>query len=488
MNPELFDEAWRYTPHTFAHKISGGKFENYKHIRYFGTTVASTIAKGNGRLMVHIPPRHGKSTLISQWTPVWYLEMFPQKRVVVAGYAMKIAMEWCRKVRNEFANNPLLKTKLSDDSKSASLWHTPQGGGMMAVGVDCGLSGFGFDLGICDDLIEDSQAAHSVASKLHLYDWYKSTFSTRAEPNATTIMAMTRWSVEDICSTLREEQPEDWTVINLPALAEDNDPMGRKKGEALCPQRYDKKALEKIMVERGAPVWHALYQQRPDPFGAGRLFNRFSAANISDKVALRADLPLAISLDFNINPGNHCIIGQWDAKKDLFIFTDELYGPRMDIRTLIGRLGEWMQAKGWQPHVKFPWPEVHVYGDSTGESEWSGTSSSLYDLAKLELKKMQIPYVVRHLTKNPPLRESIDATNECFRDILEKVHVLIHPRCTGLIKDLQTLQSDIHGLIDKADDAKGHFADCLRYECHYMRPLYGRGAPSKGLVGGLEQR
>lgn len=479
-------EAWRYTPHTFAGNIATrGHFVCEKHIAYMGNRIAQAVLRGNGRLMIHTPPRHGKSTLVSYWTPTWFLELFPRRRVIVAAYGDEISTEWGRKVRNEFQTNPLLETKLREDSKAAGRWHTPAGGGMMAVGVGGALSGFGGDLLLCDDLIKNWKDAHSKVVKDGLYDWYKSTFRTRAEPGATIIIAMTRWSVDDLPARLLKEEPEDWEVINLPAIAEDGDLIGRPRGAALCPSRYDETSLRKLSVDVGPGVWHALYQQRPDPMGAGRLFGRFSAANLNTKLELAENLPLAISLDFNINPGNHAIIGQYNNRADMFTVVDELFGVRMDLRTLMGKFGDWLQARYGN---SFVFPELHVYGDATGESEWSGTAESCYDIVREYLRKMKIPYKIRHLTKNPPLRESIDATNEALRDVEEKIHVQVHPRCKILIEDLQEMRSDENGLIDKKEDAIGHAGDCFRYWVHYMRPLYGtKGqAPTGGMVAGVK--
>ncbi len=482
----LTDEAWRWTPHSFANVCSDRKFKVENHLRYIGNRIANAVIRGGGRLMIHAPPRHGKSFLTSYWLPTWFLETWPDRRVIVSAYGDEIATEWGRRVRNEFDGNAHLKTKLREDSKAAGRWHVEKhGGGMMAVGVGGALSGFGGDLLLCDDLIKNWKEAHSVTTKNALYDWFKSTFYTRAEPHATVIIAMTRWGVDDLPARLREEQPDEWEVINLPALAEDNDPLGRPIGEPLCPSRYDKAALEKIRVDVGANVWNALYQQRPDPFGAGRLFNRFSAANIDEKVALRADMPLALSLDFNINPGNHGIVGQYDNRKDLFTITDEFFGPRMDIRTLMRQFTEWLKIKGWIIGARLPFPEIHVYGDATGESEWSGTAESCYDLVRHHLKMCGLPYKIRHLTKNPPLRESIDASNEAFRDVQEKVHVRVHPRCKILINDFQKMRSDEQGLIDKKEDAIGHAGDAFRYFASYMRPLYRVTQQSGGVVGGV---
>ena len=210
----LTSNAWRFTPATFANRISLGRFKVEHHIRFLSNKIAATIAKGGGRLIISAPPRHGKSTLISQWLPIWYLEHWPDKRVVVAAYGDDIACEWGRKVRNEFQDNELLATDLRNDSTAAGRWNTPAGGGMVSVGVGGPLSGRGFDIGICDDLIKNWQDAHSLTVQMHLWDWWKSTFYTRAEPGATIIVGMTRWGTADIIAQLIEEQPGVWEVIH----------------------------------------------------------------------------------------------------------------------------------------------------------------------------------------------------------------------------------------------------------------------------------
>lgn len=483
-------EIWPLLPHLFAHHVSRKSFRLERYLQYIGERIAAAVYRGNGRLMIHAPPRHGKSTLISHWLPTWFLERFPDRRVILSAYGDEIATEWGRKVRNEFGvNREYLTTQLKEDSKAVGRWHTGSGGGMMAVGVGGALSGFGGHLLVCDDLIKNWQDAHSAKVKDHLYDWWNSTFYTRAEPGATIVVAMTRWTPDDLPSRIREEHPNEWEVINFPAIAEDNDALGREIGDPLCPSRFDRKALEKIRDDVGAQVWNALYQQRPDPFGIGRLFNRFSQLNVDDKVTLRADLPISISLDFNINPGNHGIVGQYDNRKDLFTITDEFHGPHMDIRTLIRHFCEWLKGKGWIPGVRMPFPDIHVYGDATGEAEWSGTAESCYDLVRHQLRMAGLPFKIRHLTKNPSLRESIDASNEAFRDVQEKLHVLVHPRCKILINDFQKMRSDENGLIDKKEDAIGHAGDCARYWISYMRPLYRftQSSQSSGLVFGVPQ-
>jgi predicted phage terminase large subunit-like protein len=91
------------------------------------------------------------------------------------------------------------------------------------------------------------------------------------------VIMMTRWSELDLTGRLLEVIPnlkkKKVKVINIPALAYENDPLGRKEGEALWPERYDKEELEEIKVEVGSRIFGALYQGSPAP-DEGNIFKR----------------------------------------------------------------------------------------------------------------------------------------------------------------------------------------------------------------------
>ena len=459
-------EAWRWTPHTYAEEISNGAWQAMRAQAYVGNLIARTVARGNGRIILNWPPRHGKSAMTSYWTPIWFLDNLPDRNVILASYDANTATEWGRAVRNAFEQNEKVSTMLRADSKSASRWHTPEGGGMFCTGVGGPITGRGGDLLIIDDPIKNWQEASSSQARAHLVDWFLSTFYTRAEPGGSIIVNMTRWHDQDLTSFLVQHHSETWQVVRLPALAEDVDILGREEGEPLAPERYGVEALQNIRQAVGQDVWSAVYQQAPNPVGAGRAYANFDAGNIDATLVLRKELPLHISLDFNIRPGMHVEIGQYDTKADLFTVVDEIHAARMSVVTAIQALAKWIDAQGgWQ------WPELHVFGDATGKSEWAGTAQSDYDIVVQQLRSMQIHYRIRVPASNPSIKDSLMAFNDCLRDTEGRRHYRVHPRCARLLEDLNHVQTDVNGLLDKRETQLSHATDAERYRISYLRPL-----------------
>ena len=475
MNPpsdSLLSSAWRAAPHLYAAFASVGRWKMYPPLRHIGNRIARAVARGNGRLIVNCPPRHGKSELISHWTPVWFLDNLPQERVILCSYGDALAGDFGRTARNEFESNPCCRARLRADSTAAQRWNTPQGGGMITAGVGGPIAGKGFTLGILDDVFKNWQEAHSPQTKELVWEWFHSTFLTRAEPGATIVIAMTRWCEDDLVGRLLVENPRQWEVIRLPALAEEGDILGRKVGEALLPARYDADALAAIRRDVGIAVWQALYQQDPQPCAAGRVYQNFSAANIDDTLRLRLDLPLQLAFDFNVNPGMHVLIGQHDPQADLFVVFHEIHGPRMNVRQACQEFRQWLTVHGWRQGGKLPWPELHVFGDATGNSQWMGTSESCYDIVRQCFSVWRLTYRVRRLPANPPIRERLDCVNEALCDVEGKIHLKVNPRCVRLLADFKTQKADANGLPDKRDEALGHSADAVGYWVDYLRPLW----------------
>lgn len=262
-------------PASLAEKISHGDFVRYKHIEKMSHLVAMAISRGNARIILSAPPRHGKSFLMSRWVPTWFLTHWPNKHVILASYESAFAAHWGRQVRNILNENEILGIKIADDSHAADRWNTSLGGGMFTAGVGGPLTGRGGDLLLIDDYVKNAEEAYSPTYRRRAVEWWNTTFSTRAEPNASIIILATRWHEDDLIGHLtskENENKDEWTVINLPAICESNDDfMGRKVGEALCPERYDIDALEKIK-KNDLATWSALYQGSPVPLTGG-IFN-----------------------------------------------------------------------------------------------------------------------------------------------------------------------------------------------------------------------
>ncbi len=231
------------------------------------------------RLMVFMPPRHGKSELVSVRFPAWYLGRNPMKRVVGTSYSAELAQKFGRQARDilkdERYQKCFPKTRLKEDSKAANRWDIDNGGGYQAVGVGGSVTGFGGDLIMIDDPVKNMEEAMSETYRERVKEWYRSTLYTRLEKDGAIVLTLTRWHEDDLAGWLLEEMKnggDQWDILMLPAIAEE-DEEHRKQGEPLWAEKYNLKSLNKMKVAIGSRVWNALYQQRPAP-DSGTIFHR----------------------------------------------------------------------------------------------------------------------------------------------------------------------------------------------------------------------
>jgi len=221
------------------------------------------------RLMIFEPPRHGKSEMVTVRYPVWRMEREPKMRIIVGAYSQTLANHFSRKSRRIARR----RFSLLEERAAAEEWETAGGGGFRAVGVGAGVTGMGGHLIVVDDPVKNREEANSEAYRERCWSWYTDDLYTRLEPGGAIILIMTRWHEDDLAGRiLASEEADDWTVVSLPALAEENDLMGREPGEALCPERYDLDALGRIR-QTLANSFYALYQQRPQSLEGG-MFKR----------------------------------------------------------------------------------------------------------------------------------------------------------------------------------------------------------------------
>ncbi len=228
-------------------------------------------ARRTKRLIVTEPPRHGKSLLISQYFPVWYLGNFPEHRIILTSYEADFASGWGRRARDilEEHGGGLFGINVRQDSSAANRWDLAgHDGGMVTAGAGGPVTGKGGNCILIDDPFKNAQEANSETIRDRVWEWYQSTLYTRLEPDGVLIIIMTRWHEDDLVGRLLNPDygpVEDWDIINLPAFAEDVDPLGREVGEPLWPERYGKAELLRIKDTVGNYWWNALYQQRPAP-------------------------------------------------------------------------------------------------------------------------------------------------------------------------------------------------------------------------------
>jgi len=246
---------------------------NYEptHIRQISQALEK-VEKGEiKRLMIFMPPRHGKSTLASEMFPAWYLGRNPNKNIIFATYNQTFANDFGRKVRNHMLDERYREafptTILSGDSTAANRFHTTKGGAYFAVGMDASITGRGAHCLIIDDPIKNREEADSSLIRHKIKEWYSSTAYTRLEPEGSIIIIQTRWHNDDLSGWLLNEKKEDWTVLTLPALTTDSNGVQ----QALWPERYSVDHLNKIKSTVSSRDWAALYMQTPTEDG-GEVF------------------------------------------------------------------------------------------------------------------------------------------------------------------------------------------------------------------------
>lgn len=464
----------RLYPDTHATLVSGGRFKAYGYQKFFGRRIADAIFAGGGREIINTASRHGKSTFCSDVIPTWFLDNWAHKRIILASYGDELATNWGRTVRNNFEQNERLTTKLREDSKAANRWNTPQGGGMLCVGVGGSVIGFGADLIIIDDPHKDWFEAHSPTIRNRVIEWFGSTLYSRQEPGATIVVLQQRMHSDDLSGFLIEQHADPWHATRLPAIAEANDPMGRPEGAALCPERYDVQALENIRRGMTPEAWAAMFQQRPELHGSGRAYHRFvQAANEDKTLKLRPDLPVHLAWDFNCNPGVHCIIGQYDPQADLFTAVKEIFGPRLKTEPAAVQAAKFIQSTG----VNFP--EIVVFGDRSGQTETTTTTRTDYSIISAKLAEHGLKFKIRVPMKNPAIKDRLAAFNDALCDSAGEVHYKVNPiGCPRLCDDLKRVKEDDEGLLDKSDENLTHASDADGYRVTWLRPIrYNAGNP-----------
>ncbi len=313
--PEL--HGWRELltsekPRTKTERAIDGQFEvwlkeafpewkwNWKYQRYVYERLSRLTTGKSNRLMIFMPPRHGKSEMVTVRYTAWRLLQDPKLNVILGSYNQKLANKFSRKIKRivqdprsalpprprNAATPPNQGGEFNDPRgvlpprprnaatppnqgggvfpsllNTTSEWETSGGGVVRSVGVGAGIAGFGGGLIVIDDPVRNRADAESETFRDKVWDWFNDDIYTRLEPNASIILIQTRWHEDDLAGRLLKEQEdggEKWEVIKLPAIAEEEDDIGRKPGQALCPARYNIAALEKTKRKLGSYSFSSL--------------------------------------------------------------------------------------------------------------------------------------------------------------------------------------------------------------------------------------
>ena len=269
-----------------AHELDAG-YRARPHLEHLSNRIAAAVRdveRGQNRMLaVSMPPRHGKSTLLSKYGPVWLLRRHPEWSIVTASHDGALVAGWAAAARKIIEEKPDLGIELAKDGGAGGRWETVEGGGVFSVSVRGALTGRGARVLIIDDPVANFVDAHSLSARQTLWDWWLSVAYTRLEAPYLVIVVMTRWHEDDFVGRLfnpeMEGDPSKWERISLPAVADqDEDALGRAHGEPLFSPLMEEtrsQALDRIDDTKrtvGSYTFSAMYQQRPAP-AKGAIFD-----------------------------------------------------------------------------------------------------------------------------------------------------------------------------------------------------------------------
>jgi predicted phage terminase large subunit-like protein len=232
------------------------------------------------KLMIFCPPQHGKSQLVSRSLPPFILGIDPTKQIAGVSYSGDFAKRFSRDAKRIIQSReyqelfPETRINTSrkrdqDEVATANMYEIVKHHGChQTVGVGGLLTGVTVDIGIIDDIIKDSVEANSETTRQNHWDWYETVFTTRLHNNSQQLITFTRWHEDDLAGRLLDQEGDEWVVVNLPALFEDNDRAWEKDkrqiDECLWPERHSQKRMEDKR-DKNPRTFAALYQQRPSP-------------------------------------------------------------------------------------------------------------------------------------------------------------------------------------------------------------------------------
>lgn len=260
---------------------SGQRWIMFPYMDLIAEVTMPVLTEG-GKAMLFMPPRHGKSLYCSVYAAAWFVMHHATKNVILTSYSGDLCAHFSKRARSVVRDlGHLFGCRVHPEKHSADNWQIQlidqdgswrDGGEVFAAGVDGPLPGRGGHLIVLDDVVRGHRDTTTTLMQ-KAYSWYRSVLETRLEPKGAILLVMTRWAMADLAGRLLEDERDEWDVLTLPALAKDDDPIGREVGEALCPSRYDKAWLERKRdsSDEGGMIFSALYQQDPIPDG-GILF------------------------------------------------------------------------------------------------------------------------------------------------------------------------------------------------------------------------
>lgn len=460
-------------------------YEMNWHHKLLCTYLDAFIRGDIRRLMVFMPPQHGKSELVSRNLPAKLLGQFPDRRIILTSYSASMASSFNRSVqriidtpeyRDIYPGTRLMSPELhvnGNYTRNTELFEVVgHRGAMLTVGVGGSITGNPADYLFIDDPVKDQEEASSPTIQQKNWEWYTDVFLTRAHNDTQILITQTRWNVDDLSGKIlalaesSDDPLHQFTVLCLPAIRVDyDDPLDpRELGGALWPSRHTKERIEAIKTQ-SLRTWMSLYQQDPKPTQAGgEMYPSFDAAKHSRAVKYDPEQPLYLFWDENVVP--YLPVGIFQRSDNKLIMIDEIAG-RHPNNTL-----DWvckMIAKRYHGHTA----GMFIGGDATANKEDVKLEKgyNFYRLITAHLQEFKPTLIVP--SANPAVYLRTMWIDEVFRTGIGGVELVIGENCPLTIADLQyTKQApDKTKAKEEATDPvtrkkyqkRGHFSDIVDY-------------------------
>lgn len=267
--------------------VQGPMWVRTRMSEYLAGRIQAFLEEDTGRaydvLVIETPPQHGKSMTVTETLPSWWLGRHPRGRVILASYNEETAERFCRRNKDKLRRfgPTLFGVGVGAVDRATELELDNGVGRMISRGMLSGITGNPANLILIDDPVKNRQEADSETYRRRVWEEWQNSLKSRLAAKGKVIVIMTPWHEDDLAARLLRSE-RSVRLLRLPVEAEEDDPLGRAPGQALCPELgkdeawlADFKAGYVTDAKGGARAWQALYQCRPRAEGGNLVPRRW---------------------------------------------------------------------------------------------------------------------------------------------------------------------------------------------------------------------
>jgi len=476
------------------------------------------------KLIITIPPQHGKSEITSRMLPSYLFGKNPDNKILLCSYNAEKSEEFNREIQR-YLDKPeyhvlFPEVKLQAAGTNSAYVRntrrfdiTGRRGFLKSVGVGGGITGTPVDIAIIDDPVKGREEANSMLTLESIWQWYNSDLLSRLHNGSKQLVIMTRWDSEDLVGRLLNNMADggaEWTIVNLPAIKEndDNPEDPRQIGEALWANRHGlKKLLEAKHLD--ARTFQSLYQQNPMPVQVGgECYKDFDRNIIICNTEYNPTLPLHVSFDFNVNPYMPCgvyqletyskVLSNGDIKKYYNINMIREYAfksPKNTTEHICNAI-----CHEFADHTS----GMFIYGDPRGMNEDTRSEKGHNDYTVILRCLRKFSPTLRVQLKADHVKTRIGFINAIFRGAIEDLLFRCSLTCNKSIDDWQFIKEDAEGVkfkqlwTDPSTGVRsqrfGHMSDlfeyfiCVCFQRQYQKYQYGGADAPKRIVAKIRNK